>query len=66
MSVVSAPVCVALQMYNFSAEPRLKHDYTILAPTDDAIREHLSKANKTALVGVEVQFNFTSTIPLRT
>lgn len=54
----------AFQMYNLSADSRLKYDYTILAPTDDAIREYLSKTNKTLLVGggvvfpAEAQFNF--------
>lgn len=47
-------VCVSLQMYNLSSESRLRYDYTILAPTDDAIREYLSETNKTLLVRADV------------
>lgn len=37
------------QMYNLSSASKLKYDYTVLMPTDDAIRQYLSKANQTVL-----------------
>lgn len=58
-------------MYNLSSQSRLMHDYTILAPTDDAIREYLTETNKTLLVRsdvvslLEVQHNFNSAIKLK-
>lgn len=58
-------------MYNLSSASKLKYDYTVLMPTDDAIRQYLSKTNQTVLVGAdaaslpEVHFNFNSTIQLR-
>lgn len=43
-------VCVSSQMYNLS-DVQSATDFTLLLPTDDAIRQHLNRTNSSLLVG---------------
>lgn len=43
-------MCVSSQMYNLSSNLS-SFDFTLLLPTDDAIRQHLIKTNTSRLVG---------------
>lgn len=43
-------MCVSSQMYNLSNELNFS-DYTLLLPTDDAVRKYLSRTNSSVLVG---------------
>lgn len=44
-------VCVSSQMYNLSDVQLSATDFTLLLPTDDAIRQHLNRTNSSLLVG---------------
>lgn len=43
-------MCISSQVYNLSSNLSV-YDFTLLLPTDDAIRQHLSRTNTSLLVG---------------
>lgn len=50
VTFISVPICVFLQTYNLSDE-LASSDFTLLLPTDEAVRKYLSRTNTSTLVG---------------